>query len=64
MIRSLLAAAAFAVALSPAAMADDTPKFSIKTSTIGQILDHSEASDLETWQDLLYLVQNGYLSVT
>ncbi len=31
---------------------------------IGQILDHSEASDLETWQDLLYLVQNGYLSVT
>lgn len=43
MIRSLLAAAAFAVALSPAAMAQETQKFSIKTSTIGQILDHPEA---------------------
>jgi hypothetical protein len=43
MIRSLLAAAAFAVALSPAALADDGPKFSIKTSTIGEILDNAEA---------------------
>ncbi len=44
MIRKLIAAAAFAVALSPAAaLAQDAPKFSIKTSTIGQILDNAEA---------------------
>jgi hypothetical protein len=56
MIRKLLAAAAFAVALSPAALAQQTPaapataaapaaaaaKFSTK-STIGQILDNAEA---------------------
>jgi hypothetical protein len=51
MIRKLLAAAAFAVALSPAALAQEAPaapatapaaKFSTK-STIGQILDNAEA---------------------
>lgn len=43
MIRKLVAAAAFAVALSPVALAQDAPKFSSKTSTIGQILDNAEA---------------------
>lgn len=43
MIRKLIAAAAFAVALSPAALAQDAPKFSTKTSTIGQIIDNAEA---------------------
>jgi hypothetical protein len=43
MIRKLIAAAAFAVALSPVALAQDAPKFSVKASTIGQILDNAEA---------------------
>lgn len=43
MIRKLAAVAAFAVALSPVALAQDAPKFSSKTSTIGQILDNAEA---------------------
>ena len=43
MIRKLVAAAVFAVAMSPVALAQDAPKFSIKTSTIGQILDNAEA---------------------
>lgn len=43
MIRKLIAAAAFAVALSPAALAQDAPKFSTKVSTIGQLLDNAEA---------------------
>jgi|GEM_PF-1230597 len=43
MIRSLLAAAAFAIALSPAALAQETPKFSTSTSTIGAILDNADA---------------------
>ena len=43
MIRKLAAIAAFAVALSPVALAQDAPKFSTKTSTIGQILDNAEA---------------------
>jgi hypothetical protein len=43
MIRKLVAVAAFAVALSPAALAQEAPKFSTKTSTIGQILDNAEA---------------------
>jgi para-nitrobenzyl esterase len=43
MIRKLVAAAAFAVALSPVALAQDAPKFSTKTSTIGQLLDNPEA---------------------
>jgi len=43
MIRSLLAAAAFAIALSPAALAQETPKFSTASSTIGAILDNADA---------------------
>lgn len=43
MIRKLVAAAAFAMALSPVALAQDAPKFSTKTSTIGQILDNADA---------------------
>ena len=45
MMRSLLAAAAFAVALSPAAMAQESeaPKFSAEKSTIGELLDNTEA---------------------
>jgi para-nitrobenzyl esterase len=48
MIRKLMAAAAFAVALSPVALAQDAPKFSSKTSTIGQILDNAEAKAVFT----------------
>lgn len=43
MMRKFLAAATFALALSPVALAQDAPKFSTKTSTIGQILDNAEA---------------------
>jgi hypothetical protein len=46
MIRKLIAAAAFAAVLAPAALAQppaDAPKFSVKTSTIGQILDNEAA---------------------
>ena len=43
MIRRLIAATAFALALSPVALAQDAPKFSVKTSTIGSILDNAEA---------------------
>jgi hypothetical protein len=44
MIRTVLAAAtALSLALAPVAFAQDAPKFSVKTSTIGQILDNAEA---------------------
>ncbi len=45
MIRSLIAATAFALAFAPAALAQDAtaPKFSSKTSTIGAILDNPAA---------------------
>lgn len=43
MIRRLIAATAFALALSPVALAQEEPKFSVKTSTIGAILDNAEA---------------------
>ena len=43
MFRKLIVAAAFAVALSPAALAQDAPKFSTTSSTIGAILDNEEA---------------------
>ncbi len=43
MIRRLIAATAFAVALSPVALAQEAPKFSVKASTIGAILDNAEA---------------------
>ncbi|OYX49504.1 MAG: hypothetical protein B7Y90_06405 [Alphaproteobacteria bacterium 32-64-14] len=42
MIRKLIAAAAFAAALSPAALAQDAPKFST-ASTVGAVLDNPEA---------------------
>ena len=43
MIRSLLAATAFALVLAPAALAQDAPKFSTASSTIGALLDNAEA---------------------
>jgi len=43
MIRKLLAAATFALALSPVALAQDAPKFSTKTSKISEILANAEA---------------------
>lgn len=45
MIRKLLIAAAFIGATASTALAQDAtaPKFSTKTSTIGQILDNAEA---------------------
>lgn len=46
MIRRLLTAAAFAAALSPAALAQQTaaaPKFSTEKSTVGELLDNPEA---------------------
>lgn len=43
MIRSLLAATAFALVLAPAAMAQETPKFSTATTTVGAILENPEA---------------------
>lgn len=42
MIRRLIAATAFALALSPVALAQEAPKFS-SSSTIGAILDNAEA---------------------
>ncbi len=41
----------------------DTMQLVINHADVGLVLDHSQASDLETWQDLLYLIQNGYLLV-
>lgn len=45
MIRKLLAAAAFAAVLTPAAMAQDAtaPKFSTQTTKVGEIVAHPEA---------------------
>lgn len=43
MIRSLLAATAFALVLSPAALAQDAPKFSTAASTVGALLDNADA---------------------
>ena len=43
MIRKLLAAATFALALSPVALAQDAPKFSTKTSKISEILANAGA---------------------
>lgn len=41
----------------------DTLQLVLNHGRVGPVLDHSAASDLETWQDLLYLLQNGYLAV-
>ena len=43
MIRRLIAATAFVVALSPVALAQDAPKLSVKTSSIESILANPEA---------------------
>jgi hypothetical protein len=45
MIRKLIAAAAFAVAMAPVALAQDggAPKFSSTTSTFAAIIDNAEA---------------------
>lgn len=40
----------------------DTLQLVLNHGEVGKVLDYSEASDLETCQDLLYLVQNDYLS--
>lgn len=42
----------------------DTLQVAINFRQVGLVLDQSPATDLETYQDLLYLIQNGYLSVT
>lgn len=43
MIRSLLAATAFALVLSPVALAQEAPKFSTATSSVGALLDNADA---------------------
>lgn len=48
-------------ALSPEAL--DTLQVVINCGEMGLVLDYSEASDLETSQDVLYLMQNGYIAV-
>lgn len=40
----------------------DTLQLVLNHGEVGKVLDYSEASDLETCQDLLYLVQNEYLT--
>ncbi|MBU1899949.1 DUF4388 domain-containing protein, partial [Myxococcota bacterium] len=42
----------------------DTLQVAINCVEFSLILDYSEASDLETCQDILYLLQNGYLLVS
>ena len=49
---------------SLSAEALDTLQVVINHRQVGLVLDHSDASDLETWQDLLCLIQYGYVSVT
>ncbi len=39
----------------------DTLQLVLNHGEVGRVLDHSPASDLETTQDLLYLLQNGYV---
>ena len=41
----------------------DTLQIVLNHAEVGLVLDYSRASDLETWQDLLYLIQNEYLVV-
>ena len=57
----------FTVPLEPrlsalSAEALDTLQIIINFGEVGLVLDHSEATDLETYQDLLYLIQSGYVS--
>jgi hypothetical protein len=42
----------------------DTLQLVLNLGEVGLVLDASAASDLETFQDLLYLLQNGYVTVT
>ncbi len=49
---------------SLSAEALDTLQLVINLGEVGLVLDQSTASDLETFQDLLYLLQNGYVTVT
>jgi len=42
----------------------DTLQLVLNLGGVGLVLDASAASDLETFQDLLYLLQNGYVTVT
>jgi len=49
---------------SLSAEALDTLQLVINLGEVGPVLDQSTASDLETFQDLLYLLQNGYVTVT
>ncbi|MFN3199706.1 MAG: FHA domain-containing protein [Bradymonadia bacterium] len=39
----------------------DTLQLILNFGQVIQILNASDASDLETWQDMLYLMQNGYI---
>ncbi len=48
-------------ALSPEAL--ETLQHVLNEGDVGGVLDRSPASDLETTQDLLYLLQNGYIQV-
>ncbi len=41
----------------------DTLQIVLNHTDVGLVLDYSAASDLETWQDLFYLIQNEYLVV-
>lgn len=41
----------------------DTLQLVINEAQIRSVLDQSQATDLETWQDLLYLLENEYLLV-
>jgi len=41
----------------------DTLQLALNHDLVGDVLDHSSASDLDTCMDLLYLLQNQYLSI-
>ncbi len=41
----------------------DTLQLALNQDLVGDVLDHSNAGDLDTCMDLLYLLQNKYLSV-
>jgi predicted component of type VI protein secretion system len=40
----------------------ETLQLVVNHGQVGAVLDRSEATDLETWLDLLYLIQNGYVT--
>ena len=41
----------------------DTLQLALNYPRVGDVLNRSAASDVETAQDLVYLIQSGYLSV-